>query len=106
MGMGHRTGHGEHRGINMKAILVCNILNLKIIQSTYLIKSILRSMYRCISIYSPCLCAHLSPLLVGVEVGVAAPDHPLRVALGLHVAVRRRPGQAGRGECVLTSGIG
>ena len=92
MGMGHRTGHGEHRGINMKAVLVCNILNLKIILFRYLIKS-------------PCLCAHLSPLLVGVEVGVAAPDDPLRVALGLHVAVRRRPGQAGSGECVLTSDI-
>ena len=46
---------------------------------------------------------HLSPLLVGVEVGVAAPDDALRVTLGLHVAVRRRPGQAGRGEGVLTS---
>ena len=46
---------------------------------------------------------HLSPLLVGVEVGVAAPDDALRVPLGLHVAVRRRPGQAGSGEGVLTS---
>ena len=61
MGMGHRTGHGKHRGINMKAVLVCNILNLKIIQSTYFIKSIVGSMYRCISMYSSLsVCAPVS----------------------------------------------
>lgn len=75
-------------------------ITIYLTQSSWLYISLFLSMALCIS---PCLSAHLSPLLVGVEVGVAAPDHPLRVALGLHVAVRRRPGQAGRGECVLTS---
>ena len=44
---------------------------------------------------------HLLPLVVRVEVGVAAAHHTRLVALGLDVAVRRGAGQPGRGERVL-----
>ena len=40
---------------------------------------------------------NLPPLVVGVEVGVAAPDDPGLVTLGLHVPVRlgsRQPGSS------------
>ena len=40
---------------------------------------------------------NLAPLIVGVEVGVAAPHHPGLVTLGLHVAVRLGSWESGRG---------
>ena len=57
VGQVERTGHRQHGGIHVKAVLVRHILDL-------------------------------SPLIVGVEVGVAASHHPGLVTLGLHVAVR------------------
>lgn len=65
MGQVEGTGHREHGGIHVKAVLVRHILDL-------------------------------APLIVGVEVGVAASHHSGLVTLGLHVAVRLGSWQSGR----------
>ena len=64
MGQVEGTGHREHGGIHVKAVLVSHILDL-------------------------------TPLVVGVEVGVAASHHSSLVPFGLDVAVWLGSGQSG-----------